>query len=748
MDPSKSISHFAFRRRVQLVKLLLESKVKMPGAKWSTAPAKLEPDSFIDAKGNLYMKALCAICSRAVAHRVDGVNPTITFKAYEEDLEDGAPKKYSRSYQNMKTQISYHGASRNGTINPFHLQYQEDSPGWDASPPAYAEADRAVEEAQHASTFCEVARNSSCVDGARNAAKSALVAATASQAASDAFAAIASAILEQAASTAAAQHATKTVATHRARAKAAAERAANDAEQAAKNADAAKHRAEMQAEQRVLLQQVISESFERSSASESIETTVRRLASRHAIAVDAINTIRQVTPDGVETARRMVTRAASLYHSPSTHLRSDEWWCLSLPVDAIAHRLAMQEQRYAWVGEMAQQLAKDAYPEASARPCGGWVKQTVDQRLSYWLHWRGRRGAPVIDDTIVPMANESAVGAVVPIEPATTLSELCACSVVRDPSRVLPTHMYRGKAMHIPPFSNLHQLLVESTEPVVMAEVPGLAFRMYFEITSKPASQVSSATVMELVQRFDATPHAMEILEEGSSLRVVFPTLIVDRERAMLMREALLATVEAPVHVATYDEPLAMPGTSRQVQCAGCEDKPKARKQCPTCNGKGLTSGGRIGSVDDLDRLSIHSDGSLTPTWKRFAGCPSLHAKPPCLSGLLVKDERIRQACQTFIRTRWSRKEWREIKVDAVFRHHGAYQIAVSGIGSSTCLNMVRGDHPCSRIWFLVDREGFSQKCDCKDPTNEGRRTKRCSEFRSLPAKKLERADLDLLFAK
>ena len=51
-----------------------------------------------------------------------------------------------------------------------------------------------------------------------------------------------------------------------------------------------------------------------------------------------------------------------------------------------------------------------------------------------------------------------------------------------------------------------------------MAEVPGLAFRMYFEISSI-AGEVSSATVVELVKRFDATPHAVEVLEEGDSLR-------------------------------------------------------------------------------------------------------------------------------------------------------------------------------------------------------------------------------------
>lgn len=731
----------------------------MPAAKSSTAPAMLQVGTFLDDTGSLHMRATCTVCSRGVAHRVEGVDPTISFKAYEEDLdEEGAPRRYTRSYQNMKTQVSYHGASRGGKVNPFHVRYRQDPAGWDAPPPDYADADRALQQAQHAKAQCDAASQASTVAHALATAHSATAAAEQAQAAADAFAAVASTLRQRDPPRGAAvEHAAKKVKTHHESATEAAARAKRDAALAVERAEEARRRDATRAERGALVERAVAEALqaaEQATALDSVEASVRRVARKLAPAIsdDAVRAVRPVAADGMETAMRVAKRvaqaAASLYHAPSEHAQSHTWWCLPLHIDAIAYRLAMQEQRYAWVGELAARLAREAYPHAAAKPCGGWVRPTVERRLAYWQPWCGRHDAPKVADTEVPAAHETTTETSGAFEPAaTSLAELCAHSIVKDPSRVLPTHVFRGQPLRVPAHANLHELLIESAEPVVLAEVPGLAFRMYFEIRGS----VSMAQVVALVQRFDATAHAVESLHDGPHLRLVFPTLIVDRHRAALMREALLASVETPIHVASYDEPLPLPGTCRQARCEGCDNKPKARKQCPLCGGTGLKAGGRIGSFDDLDRLSIHADAPLTPSWARFLGCPSVGLKAPSVAGTRVKDERIAAVCQAFIRERFvdlAKGCWSQLNVEAVFKHHDAYHVTVVGLGSSLCCNVRgRADHPCSRIWFRIDREGFSQKCACKDPSPEGRYCRPCSNYRSCP-KKLTVADAQVLFRK
>lgn len=116
---------------------------------------------------------------------------------------------------------------------------------------------------------------------------------------------------------------------------------------------------------------------------------------------------------------------------------------------------------------------------------------------------------------------------------------------------------------------------------------------------------------------------------------------------------------------------------------------------------------------------------------------------------VVVTDSKIINILETNIRKRFLHGHWSQIRVSNVVTNPemSSYMICVTGAGSNFCMNKIPPcDHSSSSIWFIMDKDGLSQRCFCKKLTFADRRGKLCKDFRSMPPKKLEAWEIAILF--
>lgn len=274
--------------------------------------------------------------------------------------------------------------------------------------------------------------------------------------------------------------------------------------------------------------------------------------------------------------------------------------------------------------------------------------------------------------------------------------------------------------------------------------------------------------------------------DDYTGVHLYMPNLLVDEDRAKLMRYALVARLqheardlvanwEDVIDEAVYKGGLRVPGAKKLQECAVCKAVRGAPDpDCPgLCDRKGRQCVGRqyvfyalFSDVDDaataahreslatnwaylLQQTSLRRPASAVPSpgFAEYPGCPR-----PTQARLSFpkKNELPRSSPAWPLIERAVRRfagEYYQLDVDRVFMppDNRFVMVFVSGKNATFCPNK-QGYHKSSRVWFKILQSGMELRCLCKKKDTEGRVSRKmCSQYRShmLP---LDRELIDHLF--
>lgn len=282
-------------------------------------------------------------------------------------------------------------------------------------------------------------------------------------------------------------------------------------------------------------------------------------------------------------------------------------------------------------------------------------------------------------------------------------------------------------------------------------------------------------------RQFDAV--VCTVGDDFSGVHVYFPRLLVDKDRAELIRFSLVARLqheardlvgnwEAVVDEGVYRFGLRMPGARKLVECTQCKAVRGAPDpNCPgMCDRRGRQCVDRqyrffalFSDVEDaktdahrealrtnwtylLQQTSLRRPAGvpLTPGFAEYPGCPR-----PSTAKLRFpkKNELPRSSPAWPMIERAVRRfagEYYQLDVQRVFipADNRYVMVFVSGKNATFCPN-IKDYHRSARVWFKILQSGIELRCQCKCKKAEGRRP--CSEYRShtIP---LDRELIDVLF--
>lgn len=349
---------------------------------------------------------------------------------------------------------------------------------------------------------------------------------------------------------------------------------------------------------------------------------------------------------------------------------------------------------------------------------------------------------------------------------------------------------------------------------VFLTELRSKVSPMYFDLDLKkeeeakwPAIWRAAILVMRDTMRamftkvaLAAQPHLLDAVvcavdgTDLSGVHVYFKNVLVDEERALSMRYAIVSELHhTHKHLADWDKViddavyrkgtggLRMPGSKKLAPCQECRGFNGMRNpNCPNmCDERGRACVGRqyrfFGLISDVDdEMTDSYRRSLASSWASLLSSTSLRradgtalsngydppkgmARPTEMPRLLSKfvlkaEHHAYQAVEACVRA--YHPNYAHLYVDKIYQTTSGNnaKVFVRGRNATFCLNLL-GDgksmgnwHSSRRVWFQVTPRDLEPRCSCKCDTTDRRVSgKRCSEWRGGKAVLSEEAR-DALF--